>query len=203
MDAANSIFNYLRVNPQTGEAEMRYHLEFADAAGQRYMLEGVKYMQKNSANQAIADVLGDYTTLYTHLYQRMPDGTDKELGIGYMKFRTFENLAAVSSLASFFASFRITGTSDPAIQLQARLRFIAFTAQFVEREYDPLGLPVQRFAAAPAPGGFGSPSHEGNAARKPDRNRGLGGSPSTRLSLLFLAIERIEFLLEKILISGK
>ncbi len=153
MDASNSSFNYLRVNPQTGEAEMRYHLEFADAAGQRYTLEGVKYMQKNSANQAIADVLGDYTTLYTHLYQQMPDGTDKELGIGYMKFRTFENLAAVSSLASFFASFRITGTSDPAIQLQARLRFIAFTAQFVEREYDPLGLPAQRFAAAPAQGG--------------------------------------------------
>ncbi len=157
MDASNSSFNYLRVNPQTGEAEMRYHLEFADAAGQRYTLEGVKYMQKDAANQAIADVLGDYTTLYTHLYQRMPDGSDKELGIGYMKFRTFENLAAVSSLAGFLASFRITGTSDPVIQLQARLRFIAFTAQFVEREYDPLALPPQRFAAAPAPGGVGAP----------------------------------------------
>lgn len=157
MDASNSSFNYLRVNPQTGEAEMRYHLVFADAAGQRYTLEGVKYMQKNSANQAIADVLGDYTTLYTHLYQRMPDGSDKELGIGYMKFRTFENLVAVSSLAGFLASFRITGTSDPAIQLQARLRFIGFTAQFVEREYDPLALPPQRFAAAPAPGGVGAP----------------------------------------------
>ena len=28
---------------------MRYHIEFADTAGQRYTLEGVKYMQKNSA----------------------------------------------------------------------------------------------------------------------------------------------------------
>jgi hypothetical protein len=34
----------------------------------------------------------------------------------------------------------VTGTSDPAIQFQARMRFLAFTAQFVEREYDPLGF---------------------------------------------------------------
>jgi len=54
--------------------------------------------------------------------------------------RTFEDLAATGSLASFLTSFRITGTNDPMIQLQARMRFIAFTAQFVEREYDPLGF---------------------------------------------------------------
>jgi hypothetical protein len=59
-----------------------------------------------------------------------------------LKFRTFEDLAAVSNLAGFLASFQITGTSDPVMQLQARLRFIAFTAQFVQREYDPIGFPA-------------------------------------------------------------
>jgi hypothetical protein len=44
----------------------------------------------------------------------------------------------VGSLADFLISFQVTGTSDPVIQLQARMRFIAFTAQFVQREYDPL-----------------------------------------------------------------
>ena len=141
VDGSRSFFNYLRVNPQTGEAEMRYHIEFADTAGQRYVLEGVKYMQKDPGFPAIADLLGDYTTLYTHVSQQLPGGTSKEIGIGYMKFRTFEDLAAASNLTGFLTSFHITGTSDPVMQLQARLRFIAFTAQFVEREYDPLGFP--------------------------------------------------------------
>jgi hypothetical protein len=140
LDDSKSIFNYLRVNPQTGEAEMRYHLEFADPAGQRFTLEGVKYMQKDPGSPAVRDLLGDYTTLYTHISQQLPDGTSKEIGIGYMKFRTFEDLAAVSNLAGFLASFQVSGVSDPVMQLQARLRFIAFTAQFVEREYDPLAL---------------------------------------------------------------
>jgi cholesterol oxidase len=140
IDDTRSIFNYLRVNPQTGEAQMRYHLEFADPGGQRYTLEGVKYMQKDPGTAAVRDLLGDYTTLYTHI----SDGTGKEIGIGYMKFRTFENLAAVSNLAGFLNSFQVTGTGDPVMQLQARLRFIAFTAQFVEREYDPLGFPAAK-----------------------------------------------------------
>jgi hypothetical protein len=71
----------------------------------------------------------------------MPDRTRNEIGVGYLKFRTFENLAAVSNLVDFLRSFQVTGTTDQAMQLQARLRFIAFTAQFVQREYDPLGQP--------------------------------------------------------------
>jgi len=148
IDSANSIFNYLRVDTQTGEAEMRYHIEFADSAGQRYTLEGTKYMQKDSGTTAVRDLLGDYTTLYTHIYRQLPDGSRQEIGTGYMKFRTFEDLAAVSNLAGFLASFQITGTNDPAMQLQARLRFIAFTAQFVEREYDPLAFPTAKAKTA-------------------------------------------------------
>jgi len=142
IDDSASTFHYLRVNPQTGEAEMRYHLEFADTGGQRYALDGVKYMQKDQGFPAMSDLLGDYTTLYAHITRQLPDGTSPEIGIGYLKFRTFEDLAAVSNLAGFLASFQITGTSDPVMQLQARLRFIAFTAQFVQREYDPIGFPA-------------------------------------------------------------
>jgi cholesterol oxidase len=140
IDDSSSTFHYLRVNPQTGEAEMRYHLEFSDPGGQRFVFEGVKYMQKDSASPAIPDVMNDYTTLYSHIYKLLPDGTSQEMGIGYLKFRTFEDLAAVSNLTSFLNSFQVTGTDDPVMQLQARLRFLAFTAQFVQREYDPLSL---------------------------------------------------------------
>jgi cholesterol oxidase len=137
IDTGRSTFNYLRVNPATGEAQMRYHLEF-DAAGRRYTFDGVKYMQKDQGTQPIADLLGDYTTLYCHV----ADGSGAETGIGYLKFRTFEDLAAVSNLAMFLASFQITGSTDPLLQFQARMRFLAFTAEFVQREYDPLALPA-------------------------------------------------------------
>jgi hypothetical protein len=146
IDDTRSNFHYLRVNPQTGEAEMRYHIEYADTAGQRYALVGVKYMQKTSGEQTIRDLLGDYTTLFTHVYRLAADGTQSEMGTGYMKFRTFEDFAAVSNFAGFLNSFQITGTADPVVQLQARLRFIAFTAQFMQREYDPLGLPASQLA---------------------------------------------------------
>jgi len=60
--------------------------------------------------------------------------------MAYLKFRTFEDLAATGSLAAFLTSFQVTGTGDPTMQFQARMRFLAFTAQFVQREYDPLGF---------------------------------------------------------------
>ncbi|HWC96712.1 MAG TPA: GMC family oxidoreductase [Candidatus Sulfopaludibacter sp.] len=136
IDEARSTFNYLRVNPATGEAQMRYHIEFMHPSGERYTLTGAKYMQKDAGSPAVQDLLGDYTTLYTHI----TDGAGKEIGVGLMKFRMFEDLAAVSNLAGFLASFRVTGTTDPLLQFQAPMRFIAFTAQFAEREYDPLAF---------------------------------------------------------------
>jgi hypothetical protein len=142
IDESTSRFNYLRVNPATGEAEMRYHIEFALPDGRRFTFQGTKYMQKDGANgpRSIAEILQDYTTLYCHVYEQMSGGALRETGTAYLKFRTFEDLAAAGSLAAFLTSFQITGTNDPMIQLQARMRFIAFTAQFVEREYDPLGF---------------------------------------------------------------
>jgi cholesterol oxidase len=135
-DPSASNFHYLRIDPASGEAEMNYHIEFL-SGGRRCTFEGVKYMVKD-----VGDVLYDYTTLYCHVFEQQPDGTAKETGTALLKFQTFENLAAVGSLAAFLGSFQITGTSDPAIQFQARMRFIAFTAQFVQREFDPLAPPT-------------------------------------------------------------
>jgi cholesterol oxidase len=148
LDAQSSWFNYLLVNPETGEAEMRYHLEFRGEQGAAYRLEGRKYMEKNGpgGTDAIRELLNDYTTLYSHVYRRATDGSWPELGIAYLKFRTFEDIAATGNLAAFLGSFQITGTSDPILQLQARMRFLAFTGQFVQREYEPLSLPA---AASP------------------------------------------------------
>jgi hypothetical protein len=142
IDESASRFNYLRVNPATGEAEMRYHIEFAAQDGRRFTFQGTKYMQKDGGGGAgaIAELLQDYTTLYCHVYQQTAGGALRETGTAYLKFRTFENLVAVGSLADFLTSFQVPGTSDPVIQLQARMRFIAFTAQFVQREYDPLAF---------------------------------------------------------------
>jgi hypothetical protein len=132
----DSRFHYLRVNPATGEAEMQYDLRFASNDGRRFRFTGIKYMQKD--DHGVREVLEDYTTLYCHVCEVMPDGSERATGTAYLKFRTFEDLAAVGNLAGFLASFQITGTNDPVMQLRARMRFLAFTGQFVAREYDPL-----------------------------------------------------------------
>jgi len=151
-----SRFNYLILNPESGEAEMRYHIEFASENGTGYVLEGRKYMEKNGALPVAGgaanplggtrELLDDYTTLFCHVSRREANGSLSELGLGYLKFKTFEDLNAVGNLAGFLASFQVTGIADPLIQLRARMRFIAFTGQFVQREYDPLALPIMREA---------------------------------------------------------
>ncbi|HOQ47242.1 MAG TPA: GMC family oxidoreductase [Bryobacteraceae bacterium] len=146
LDEQASSFQYLVVNHATGEAEMRYHLVFHDAAGTSYLLEGRKYMERSGRGgaAAIRELLYDYTTLYCRVYRLDAAGSRQPLGLAYLKFRTFEDLAAVGNLAGFLASFRVTGTADPALQLQARMRFLAFTGQFVQREYDPLSPDIGR-----------------------------------------------------------
>ena len=142
IDDSTSTFQYLRINPATGEAQMRYHIEFAAPDGRRFTFDGVKYMQRvgPTGPRSIPELLADYTTLYCHVAQVNPDGTKRETGTALLRFRTFEDWAAVGNFAAFLASFTITGNSDPVTQLQARFRFLSFTAQFVIREYDPLGF---------------------------------------------------------------
>lgn len=142
LDARKSYFNYLRVNEATREAEMRYHLEFETPAGRRYRLEGVKYMQRDTSGggRTVAELFEDYTTLYARLYEEEA-GELRERGTAYLKFRTFEDLPAIRNLVDFLTSFRVTGTDDPLLKLQAQMRFLAFTAHFVQQEYDPLAPP--------------------------------------------------------------
>jgi hypothetical protein len=147
VDSARSRFNYLRVNPATGEAEMCYRIVFTLPDGSRHVLRGTKYMQKDEepgSRRGPQEVLSDYTTLYTHVFAEADP--KNEAGTGYLKFRTFEDLAAVGNLAGFLRSFRVTGTTDIRLQLMGQLRFFAFTGQFVQSEYDPLALPITRGA---------------------------------------------------------
>ncbi len=147
VDTQNSRFNYLEVNPATGEGEIRYHVVFTWPDGRRFYLDGVKYMQKDSGGgfRGMQELLEDYTTLYCHIYEMKAGQADTQVGLGYLKFQTFENLAAIGSMVSFLASFTVTGTTDPVLQMQARMRFIAFTAQFVQLTYDPLAPDIGSF----------------------------------------------------------
>jgi ferredoxin len=139
IDVRQSYFNYLRVNPETGEAEMRYHLEFDNDSGKHYVFEGRKFLQRDRAGafQGIRELLEDYTTLFARVDRTGPTGP-VEIGTARLKFRTFEDLAAVRDLLGFLRSFRATGTADPLLQLAVQIRFLAFTGQFVQREYDPV-----------------------------------------------------------------
>jgi hypothetical protein len=145
VDPTRSSFQYLWLNPETREAEMRYNLHFRGMDGRNFRLFGRKFMRKDhtAGVDAIREVLDDYTTLFHSVSEQQPSGDWKTLGTGVLKFRTFEDLAAVGNLTGFLRSFTVTGTDDPLLRVQAQMRFLAFTAQFVQREYDPLGLPAQ------------------------------------------------------------
>jgi hypothetical protein len=145
LDPLKSSFNYLRVNPDSQEAEMRYRLYFRDSQNTEYLLHGRKFMQKDMRGGIVGaqEILHDYTTLYCHLTET---GAEKELGVGLLKFKTFEDLQAIGSFTNFLASFEVTGTSDPVLNAQAKLRFLAFTNQFILREYDPLNVEGGFFA---------------------------------------------------------
>ncbi len=137
INADKSYFNYLRINPATGEAEMLYHVYFRDPARTEYLLHGRKYMQKNKRGgiAGIREILRDYTTLYCRLSDT---ASGAGLGSGLLRFRTFEDIEAAGSFAAFLRSFEVTGTDNPLLKARGLLRFLALTNQFVMREYDPL-----------------------------------------------------------------
>lgn len=139
IDPDRSYFNYLRVNPETQEAEMRYQIYFQDLQKKDCLFFARKYMQRdwNTPMAGVREILHDYTTAYCHLSE---EASGKELGVGLVTFKTFQNLPAVESLLNFVKSFKVTGTDNPLIKAQAQLQFLAFTNQFVVREYEPLSL---------------------------------------------------------------
>ena len=80
-------------------------------------------------------------TVFSAARQDVVQGEERRrMGAVYLRFRTFEDLAAAGNLLDFLRSFQVTGTDDPLLRTQGLLRFLAFTAQFVQREYDPLAL---------------------------------------------------------------
>jgi cholesterol oxidase len=142
IDPNRSYFNLFRVNEATGEAEILYHIYFRDSKNKEYLFHGRKYMQKDQSGliASAQEILHDYTTLYCHLTRA---SGRKDFGSGLLKFRMFEDAEAIRDFARFLSSFDVTGTDDPALRAQARIRFLAFTNQLITREYDPLN-----------PGGF-------------------------------------------------
>ena len=137
LDPQKSYFNYLRVNPVTQEAEMVYRLYFRDGKNREYLLNGLKYMQKDQGGglRGMKKIIHDYTTLYCRLSEV---ASGKEMGGALLKFKTFESPEAAGSFANFLKSFRVTGTDNPVLKAEGVARFLAFTNQFILREYDPL-----------------------------------------------------------------
>ncbi|MGH9449913.1 MAG: GMC oxidoreductase, partial [Terriglobia bacterium] len=136
VDASRSTFNYLRVDPATGITGMLYRLYFEDAQKESYCFAARKVMRRDPAQPWAGprEILHDYTTAYCHLTQ---ETSGQELGSGVLKFRTFQDFSAVRSLGDFLKSFQVTGTDSLWIKAHARLRFLAFTNQFIVREYEP------------------------------------------------------------------
>jgi hypothetical protein len=138
INGPKSYFNYLRVNPATGEAEMLYRIYFFAGPGKEYLFRGRKYLQKDGRGAAAGprEIVRDFTTLYGRLIEV---ATGKEIGSALMKFRTFEDADAILSFGDFLKSFNVIGSDDPFVQARGMLRFMALTNQFVVREYDPAG----------------------------------------------------------------
>ena len=130
-----SFFNYLVLNPATEEREMRYHIRFMHR-GAVFVLDGRKYMQRDRKND-IREILEDYTTLFVQVIE---EASGELQGVALMKFRTFESVAALVSMAQFGLSFTVTGTDNPAVKAAALTKFNALTTRFVFHEYNPLGF---------------------------------------------------------------
>jgi hypothetical protein len=65
IDPQRSVYNYLRIDSATQEAELIYRLYFRDGQQREYLWHGRKYVQKDQAS-SLEEVLHGYTTLYCH-----------------------------------------------------------------------------------------------------------------------------------------
>jgi hypothetical protein len=59
MDAAKSLFHYLRIDPATRQGEMNYNVEFLMHDGRRFLFDGTMYMDGASGPDAYAALLYD------------------------------------------------------------------------------------------------------------------------------------------------
>ncbi len=131
----DSYFNYLMINSESEEREMRYHIRFKHKE-QLFLFNGTKFMQKNHKG-GIKEIFADYTTLYCRV-TKVHDNAQE--GVAKLKFRVFEDIKSIASLLEFGLSFEVTGTTNLWKKMAARNKFNAFTTQFIFDEYNPLGL---------------------------------------------------------------
>jgi cholesterol oxidase len=137
LDPAASYFDYLRVNPDTGFTEMVYNATFRTVSG-GYTLDGRKTLRRDSADNVavLAELAEDFTTL--PIVVRAAGETPRQAGAGVLRFRVLEDRESLAGAVSFLTSFRVTGAPDLETELDARRKFLAFTADFLRAEY---GLP--------------------------------------------------------------
>lgn len=112
---------------------MRYQIYFQDQQKKDYLFLARKYLQRDPQKSiaGVQEILHDYTTAYCRLSE---SDSGEELGTGLLKFKTFENLAAIENCLSFIKSFRVSGTDNPVFKAQAELKFLAFTDQSLIHE---------------------------------------------------------------------
>lgn len=139
IDSDLSTFNYLRVDPATKVPEIVYRIFFGGAENASYCLTARKYLARDPARPWAGprEILHDYTTAYGHLAE-VAGG--RELGSAMLKFKMFESVPALESFAAFLGSFAVTGTDSEWIKARAQAKFLAFTNQFVIRQYEPTSV---------------------------------------------------------------
>jgi hypothetical protein len=103
-------------------------------AGERYVVEGVKYVD----NDLGLDSLADLTTLYTRLYLLSGNGHGQmeQIGAGVLRIRPLDFMRQL-------ASFRVPGAHGPAASLGALSRFGQF---FAGRAWDVYARNVVDYA---------------------------------------------------------
>ena len=85
--------------PQPAKREMRYHIEFVAPRRTALHLRRHQVHAEGCGEARRSRILQDYTTLYCHVYRAAAGRQLGETGTALLKFRTFEDLAAVGSLA--------------------------------------------------------------------------------------------------------
>jgi len=136
-EESRSYLSYLRLNERTGEAVMRYHLEFRTPSGRQLVCDGWKYLERHERERSSGELLSDYVSLFCHIYENLPEKRC-EIGTAALKFRTFEDQVAKGDMREHLHSLSVTGAENPSLQLIARLRLLAFTGRYLRMDYEEI-----------------------------------------------------------------
>ena len=137
IDERRSGFQYQQLDQGSNEAHICYRLPVTPAPERQLMMQGFKSLRKddNGGVGGRQEMLEDYTTFYGSLDEAVPE--TKEIGSIFLKSKTAQDMAVLGNLSEVFRSWRVTGTEDRLLQLQAKMRFLAFAGRFLRIECDP------------------------------------------------------------------